>query len=90
MYLNKDKKEKKNIQTLVHLPARFIIRGEEVFAELVCHAQLWHGLSRVFTLRWSTVALPGSCCRVRNSELWQGLCWPNGPETGAERRDAVK
>lgn len=34
-------------------------------------------LSRVFILHWSAAAWPGSCCLVRNSELWQGLRWPN-------------
>lgn len=82
--------KKKGVQIVSQLLPGSTVSGQEACAEPECHAQLWHGLSCVFILRWSTVAQPGSCCRVRNSELWQGLCWPNWPETGAERRDAVK
>lgn len=31
-------------------------------------------------LSWSAAARPGSCCLVRNSELWQGLRWLNCPK----------
>lgn len=60
-----------------HHPLCIIICGREIFAQLMCYAWLWCSLSRVFIQRWSTVALPGSCSLVRNSELWQGLRWPN-------------
>lgn len=43
----------------------------------MCYAWLYWSLSLVFIQHWSTVALPGSCCLVRNSGLWQGLRWLN-------------